>query len=76
MNNDRRKRLAVLAERLTDVHSFLEDLRNEEEIALENMPESLQQGDRAQAMAELVVELDEALSQLDDVISSIVGCAA
>ncbi|WP_367846420.1 hypothetical protein [Rhodoferax sp. WC2427] len=76
MNSDRRKRLSLLAERLTDVRSFLEDLRNEEEVALENMPESLQQGDRAQAMAERVGELDEALNQLDDVISCVEGCAA
>lgn len=75
MNNDRRKRLMMLTERLTDVRSFLEDLRNEEEIALEHIPESLQNGDLAQAMAEIVEELDEALSQIDDVINCLEKCA-
>lgn len=50
-------------------HDILDDVRNEEEEAYDNMPEGLQLSERGDMMQEVIDELDEAVNYLDDAIS-------
>ena len=46
----------------------LNEVRDEEDEAYDNLPESLQEGDRGDAMQEAIDTLDDAIAYLDDVI--------
>jgi len=77
MNKARRTEIRGLIDRLNQITSDIEFLindielvRDEEQEAFDNMPESLQQGDRGQTSEEAISNLEEALSVLDDFISS------
>lgn len=50
MNNARRTRIDKLATKLSDIIEDLEALGDEEMEAFENLPESLQYGERGEAM--------------------------
>lgn len=76
MNNTRRKQIAALAQRLSGAIAGLEDIRSdiemvkeEEQEYLENMPESMQDGDKgmnAQAAIDYLEQAYDALSELID----------
>lgn len=66
--------LHTLKDALTDARERLEGLREEEQEAYEALPESIQNGDRGNAMQEsieLMSECDGNLSNAEDTISSI-----
>lgn len=72
MNNDRRKALRKVAEEITtllgqleDCKSELENLRDEEQEYYDNMPESLQGGEKGDAAQEAVIQIDEAIDAID-----------
>lgn len=72
MNAARRKALKTIITSLekldalrAEIYEALEDVKCEEEEALENMPESLQESDRGQQMQEYIDSMDEALDTLD-----------
>lgn len=85
MNKDRRKTLSRLSDELSALRGKIEDLRNEleackdkEQDYFDNMPESLQGGDKGQtaeasvdAMDNAMSSLDTALSELDDASNSL-----
>ena len=77
MNNDRRKAIAavrgeieLLVDQIDSIKTQLEDLRDEEQDYYDNMPESLQGGDKGQAAEEAVSNLDNAIDALDVDLSS------
>ena len=53
---------------IQQAYDTLNEVRDEEDEAYENLPESLQDGDRGDAMQEAIDTLDDAISSLDDVI--------
>jgi hypothetical protein len=72
MNNQRRKAIGSIQDRLEDlkltIESLREDLeaiRDEEQEYFDNMPESFQQADRGQRAEEVIGFLDDAVSDLD-----------
>ena len=76
MNKARRKTIAELRERLDalkaqadDLESEIETIRDEEQEYFDNMPESLQGGDKGQAAEEAVSHLDTALDAIQEVVS-------
>jgi DNA repair exonuclease SbcCD ATPase subunit len=84
MNKERRakldelyNRLAVLqteVENLTDADSIkdeLETLKDEEQGALDNSPESIQNGDKGAAMAEAVSNMETAHDKLEEIATAI-----
>ena len=71
MNNTRRKRLTDIQDRFRDLMSDLESIRDEEDEAYTNMPESLQLSDKGDDMAEAIDNMDEAISLIEDIISYI-----
>lgn len=71
MNNDRRKALALLVESAEALKSTLDTIKDEEQAAFDNMPESLQQGDKGQASEAAISEMEEACSEIESVIDHI-----
>lgn len=69
MNKQRRKEIDRIADELRNIHSLLEDLQNEEQEYLDNMPENMQQGDRGQQAEEAISALEDAVSSIDEAIS-------
>ena len=63
MNKDRRERLRRIVE-------DLESIRDEEQEALDNLPEAIGYGERGEAMLEAVDAIDEARDTLDNVCIS------
>lgn len=87
MNNDRRKRIARavsllqgLTEAFDEAKGLIEELKDEEQEAFDNMPEGLQQGERGQQTEQAANYLTEAFDaleelSLDDVISNLENAA-
>lgn len=85
MNQARRKRLAAvnmeeiktlietLRGKLDDAKVEIEAVKDEEDEAFNNLPESLQQGEQGQKMEEIVNTLDEIISNFDEDFQTIEG---
>lgn len=71
MNADRRKRIAEAAALVEQAQSILESCRDEEQEYYDNMPESLQSGEKGEKAQTASDALDSAVSTLEDVVSSI-----
>lgn len=71
MNADRRKALAKPAADFSHIKSQLETIRDEEQEAYDNLPESLQGGDRGEAIQEAITALDSAWDAADELESYI-----
>ena len=72
MNNERRKEITKLYERidatvsdLEDMISATEELRDEEQEAFDNLPESMQASERGEKMEAAVSALNEAIEALE-----------
>jgi transposase len=75
MNKERRARLVDLRERLTAIKAELEEVKDGEQDALDNMPESLQEGERGQVMSgnvEIMYDVIDYLDQSDESLSSLI----
>lgn len=71
MNNDRRKRITEAQELLSQARAILEIVRDEEQEAYENLPESLQVSERGLKMEDALDILDNAVSDLEDMESGL-----
>lgn len=71
MNNQRRKELDVVINMLNDAKSKLESVIDDEQCAFDNLPEGLQASDRGGQMACSIDNMNDALDNIDDVISCI-----
>lgn len=81
MNKDRRKQIDALTTRINDARRLLADLADDiantvaadEQDAFDNLPESVQGGERGQAMEAAISALEdaaEAIRDCDDALSS------
>lgn len=61
MNKDRRKRIAEIHAKMTELRDMLEEILEEEQEAFDNMPESLQSSERGENMETVIYNLEEAL---------------
>lgn len=73
MNNARRTQLSAIARKLADLKAEMESLsgdigtiRDEEQNAYDNLPESLQQGDKGEAMQDAITSMENAISCAED----------
>lgn len=73
MNNERRKRIDALLEKLDAIGTDIDILLDEEQEAFDSLPESLQDGERGQKMTDAVDRLGEAKSALEDVVTALEG---
>lgn len=71
MNAARRKQLQAARELIEQAQAILQEVSADESEAFENLPESLQDGERGQAMQEAIRELETAESGCDDVLGAI-----
>lgn len=71
MNNARRKAIAAIIKKLEDLAEEIEFLKDEEQEAFDNLPESLQSSERGEAMESAAYNLDEAWEGLQSVIETL-----
>ena len=71
MNNARRRRIAKIFTKLTDLESNLEELEEEEQDAFDNLPESIAATERGDQMQEFVEVLRAAASQIEEARSDL-----
>lgn len=71
MNKQRRKQLAEASALIAKAQSIIESVKDEEQEAHDNLPESFQYGEQGQQMEEYIDMLDEAYGQCDDLASII-----
>lgn len=65
MNKVRRKELARVVDLLDQARDLLETIRDEEQEAFDNLPESIQYSERGEAMENYIGTMDEILDYLD-----------
>jgi predicted PurR-regulated permease PerM len=68
MNKERRNRLTIITEALQSLPGDLQNILDEEQSAFDNLPESLQQSEKGQAMETAINDLDSAVSLVEEVI--------
>ena len=66
MNNSRRKQIAKAITQLEDVQQSIEEIKDEEQDAFDNMLESLQDAERGETMMNWVDLLEDALSNIEE----------
>lgn len=71
MNNQRRKRLKEAVDLIERATAVIEEIKDEEQEALENLPENLQESERAENMQECVDLLEEIQSDLEDKVAEL-----
>lgn len=71
MNNQRRKEIERLVNELNIVIGELEQICNDEEDYHDNIPENLQDSDRAMSSEEAIDNLNEALENIENAIGSL-----
>lgn len=71
MNNQRRKALEKIQDKLRDIYADIEMYRDEEQDAFDNLPESIQYSERGEKMEEAISQLDEAYDAIDTAVEAI-----
>lgn len=71
MNKARRKWLEDIYNRLEVLKDELENLSVEEQDAYDNLPESLQDSERGDAMEENVSDIDDVASSIEEIMDTI-----
>ena len=71
MNNSRRGILASISEAIGELEARLQEVIDEEQDAYDNLPESIQNGERGQRSPEAIDALDQALESLSEARSQI-----
>lgn len=66
MNKQRRKAIERISEKLEELQEEIQMLKDEEEEAYDNLPESLQDGEKGEAMQEAIEYLDNADSFIEE----------
>lgn len=71
MNKQRRNRLQKVIDQLEELKQEVSSICEEEQEAYDNMPESLQNGDRGSQMYENISTLEDQESNFDDLIDNL-----
>ena len=75
MNKARRKQLGEVTAKIKELYELLENIKDEEEEAAGNLPESLQETAQHDAMEDAVENMELALDSLQEAISYIEDAA-
>jgi len=73
MNKARRAALNAIVNGITELKDALENVHDDEETAMDNMPESLQETERYEIMEEAVDAMSDAIDALDEAIDALEG---
>jgi len=71
MNNTRRKAIKAIMDRLQDLMDDIEALKDEEQEAYDNLPESIQNSERGEAMDSAIYNLDDAAENVQLVLDAL-----
>lgn len=71
MNAKRRKQVAKLTEQFREIYNEIERIRDEEQEAYDNLPESLQDSERGESMYAAIDQLESAMSDSESAISAL-----
>jgi RecB family exonuclease len=71
MNKERRKRLSEASDLIIKAQTIVEEVKDEEEEAYDNLPEQFQNGERGEQMQEYISLLEEVYDHCDDMTSII-----
>lgn len=71
MNKQRRNRIFKMVERINEIVGILEATRDEEQEALDNLPESIRESERGERIEEYIDALDNAVECLIEGVSTI-----
>ena len=75
MNNTRRKSLRELIEKKEGIKQEIEEIKTEEEEYYNNMPSSVQDGEKGDRAQTVIEYLDEAMTAAGDVIENLTSAA-
>jgi hypothetical protein len=67
MNADRRKKLQEAVGTLATAKLYIEECRDEEQEAFNNLPDGFKEGEQGQKLEENIGELDDAMNEIDAV---------
>lgn len=70
MNEDRRKQINGALDKLREGLADLESARDDEQEYFDNMPESLQTGEKGEKAEGAVSQLEDAISEIESAIST------
>ncbi|MDO5146112.1 MAG: hypothetical protein Q4D60_03840 [Eubacteriales bacterium] len=71
MNKQRRKRLGEAFDKLSEIQEILEEVKNDEQEAYDNLPESFQYGERGEEMQNYIEMIEEVDGYIEDAKSVI-----
>lgn len=71
MNNSRRKEISKAISMMEQAVAILAGVREEEEMAFENLPEGIQMSERGDAMQEWIDQLTESEDELQNVVDNL-----
>ena len=71
MNKQRRKTLSEITSKLEECISQLQDVIDAEQESYDNLPESLQDGDKGQAMSTAIDNMEATKGSIEDAMNSI-----
>lgn len=71
MNKQRRKRLGVAFDKVSEAMEILEEVKSEEADSYDNLPDNFRDSDRGEEMQGYIEMLEEAYGYLDDANSVI-----
>lgn len=71
MNRQRRKRIADVQSTLIAMQAEVDCIRDEEQEALDNLPESLQEAEKGERMQECIDLLEEVSDSIGDAVDNL-----
>lgn len=71
MNKARRAKLSAVINVLTELKDSVEILQDEEQTAFDNLPESMQESERGEAMQDAADNMSDAMDLLDEAIEAL-----
>ena len=71
MNNTRRKAIKAIMDKLQDLMDDIEAIKDEEQEAYDNLPESIQNSERGEAMDSAIYNLDDAAESVQLVLDAL-----
>ena len=67
MNKARRKRIDEIQEKLSEMKDLIDEVLSEEQEAYDNLPESIQDSERGEAMQTAIDSLESAVSSCEEI---------
>lgn len=71
MNKERRKQIEGMIDKLDNIKEHISDILDDEQNALDNMPDSIQYGERGYIMRVAIDFLDDAIGNIVDAIDNL-----